>query len=133
MIKKVDHIGLAVGNLGEFVNMCGRLFGLEATIREDRPGIKAALLQIGDITLEPIQPIDTKQWVAQFLEKHGNSIYHICFEVDDVDQELQALAAKGVELIDKKGRVGLTGKIGFLDPSATSGILIELVQKNRAP
>ncbi len=81
------------------------LFGLEASYPENcPPGIKAAFLQVGDIIIEPIQPLDEKHWIGQFLEKHGNSIHHICFEVDDIDQELQTLAAKGVELIDKKGR-----------------------------
>jgi len=129
MIKKVDHIGLAVSNLDEIVNMFATLFGLEAKIIEDYPGLKAAFLHIGDVTVEPLQPTDKKHITAQFLDRHGNGIHHICFEVDDVDQELQKLAAKGVELIDKRGRQGLTGKIGYLHPSATEGILIELVQK----
>ena len=129
MTKKLDHIGLAVSNLDEIVKIFTTLFGLEVSYPEDYPGIKAAFLQVGDIIIEPIQPIDKEHWIGQFLEKHGNSIHHICFEVDDVDQELQALAAKGVELIDKKGRSGMTGKIGYLHPNATGGILVELVQK----
>ncbi len=129
MIRKVDHIGLVVSNLDEIVNIFTTLFGLEARIIEDYPGLKVALLQIGNVTLEPMQPIDKGHPMTQLLERHGNSISHIGFEVDDVDQELQALAAKGVELMDKKGRLGLTGKIGYLHPSATGGILIELVQK----
>jgi methylmalonyl-CoA epimerase len=56
-------------------------------------------------------------------------VHHICFEVDDVDKELQSMAAKGVELIDKKGRPGLAGKIGFLHPKSAKGVLIELAQK----
>lgn len=129
MIKKVDHIGLAVSNLDEVVKMFATLFGLEADVIDDNPQLKAAFVQIGDIIVEPIQPIDKEQSIAQFIERHGNSIHHICFEVDDVDKELEALAAKGVELIDKKGRQGFTGKIGFIHPSATEDILIELVQK----
>ena len=129
MIKKVDHIGLAVHNVDEIVNMFAKLFGLESNVIDDNPQLKAAFIQIGDIIIEPIQPIDKKHLTAQFIDEHGNGINHICFEVDDVDQELQALAAKGVELIDKKGRQGLTGKIGYIHPSSTEGILIELVQK----
>ena len=129
MLKKVDHIGLAVRNVDEIANMFAALFGLEAEIIEDHPGLKAAFLHIGDVAVEPLQPTDKKHSTAQFLDRHGNGIHHICFEVDDVDRELQALAAKGVELIDKKGRQGLTGKIGYLHPSSTEGILIELVQK----
>ena len=129
MIKKVDHIGLAVSNLDEIVKMFAALFGLESSVIADNTQLKAAFIQIGDIIIEPIQPIDKKHLTAQFIDGHGNGIHHICFEVDDVDKELEALAAKGVELIDKKGRQGLTGKIGYIHPSATGDILIELVQK----
>ena len=130
MIRKVDHIGLAVDNLDEIVNMFATLFGLEAEkVINNHPRVRAAFIQVGDIILEPIQALDEKLPIAHFLERHGNSIEHICFEVDDVDHELETLATKGVELIDKKGRPGLTGKIGFLHPSSTGGILIELVQK----
>ena len=129
MIKKVDHIGIAVSNLDETVKMLATLFGLEADVIEGSTQLKAALVQVGDIIIEPLQPIGKEQWIAQSIEKHGNSIHHICFEVDDVDKELEMLAAKGVELIDTKGRQGLTGKIGFIHPSATENILIELVQK----
>ena len=56
-------------------------------------------------------------------------IHHICLEVDDVDKELTALGDKGAKLIDKQGRQGLAGKIGFIHPKATKGVLIELAQK----
>ncbi len=66
--------------------------------------------------------------MAKFLERRGESLHHISLEVDDVDQELNSLAEKGVELIDKQGRKGLAGKIGFLHPHSTK-VLIELVQE----
>ena len=129
MIKKVDHIGLAVSNLENIIDIFTKLFGLESKTINDHPSLKAAFLEVGDIEIEPIQPLDGKMSIAQFIERHGNSIHHICFEVDDVDNELQRLATMGVELIDKKGRPGLSGKVGFIHPGATEGILIELVEK----
>jgi methylmalonyl-CoA/ethylmalonyl-CoA epimerase len=67
------------------------------------------------------------QWLN--LSRLGNNIHHICFEVDDIDNELQRLATMGVELINKEGRPSFTGKVGFIHPGATGGILIELIEK----
>ncbi|MFC1988732.1 VOC family protein [Chloroflexota bacterium] len=129
MIKKVDHIGLAVSNLDEIVKMFSELLGLEADVIADNDQLKAAFIQVGDIIIEPIQPVDQNKTIAKFIKEHGNGIHHICFEVDDVDKDLEALAAKGVKLLDETGRKGLTGKVGFIQPSETENILIELVQK----
>ncbi len=130
MIRKVAHIGLAVSNLDNIVDIFTKLFGLESKILNGHSRSKAALLKIGEVEIEPIQPLDETTSIAQFIERHGDGIHHICFEVDNVDEELQRLATMGVELIDKKGRLGMTGKIGFIDPRATGGILIELAEKD---
>ena len=67
--------------------------------------------------------------MAKFLENRGEGIHHICLEVDDTDEELKRLEAKGAKLIDKQGRKGLAGKIGFIHPKSVNGILTELAQK----
>jgi len=110
MIKGIDHIAIAVNSADEALSVFDNVFGLKADHIEEIPdqGVKAA---------------------AKFLEKKGEGIHHICIEVDNIDEELNSLAAKGVELIDKKARKGLAGMIGFLHPRATKGVLIELVQK----
>ncbi len=96
----------------------------------DEQGVKAALLPIGKGSkIELIQPIDSRSGVARFLEKKGEGIHHIAIEVDDIDRQLERLAAQGVELIDKKPRSGINGRIAFLHPKSTQGVLIELVQK----
>jgi methylmalonyl-CoA epimerase len=79
--------------------------------------------------IELLEPIDPQGGIAKFLENRGEGIHHICLEVEDVDHELTTLAKKGVQLIDKQGRPGLAGKIGFLHPKSTKGVLIELAQK----
>lgn len=132
MIKRVDHIAIAVKNLDEALSAYEKIFGLKPEKIEDVPeqGVKAALIPIGEGSeIELIQPINTESGVAKFLEKKGEGIHHIALEVDNVDQELKSLAAQGVELIDKEPRSGLAGRIAFLHPKSTRGVLYELCQK----
>lgn len=132
MIKKVHHVAVVVKNLDEALGVYDSLFGVKPTKIETIPqqGVKAALLPMGDGgEIELLEPIDPQGGVAKFLETRGEGIHHICFQVDDVDKELRTLADKGVQLIDKQGRPGLAGKIGFIHPKSTKGVLIELAQK----
>ncbi|MBM3118757.1 MAG: methylmalonyl-CoA epimerase [Chloroflexi bacterium] len=132
MIKKVHHVAVVVKNLDEALQLYDNFFGAKPSKIETIPqqGVKAALLpmaQGGEIEL--LEPIDPQSGVAKFLESRGEGIHHICLEVDDVDQELCTLADKGAQLIDKQGRPGLAGKVGFIHPKSTKGVLIELAQK----
>jgi methylmalonyl-CoA epimerase len=132
MIKKVHHIAVVVKNLDEALELYDNLFGIKPSKIEviQQQGVKAALLPMpegGEIEL--LEPIDPQSGVAKFLESRGEGIHHICFEVDDVDHELRNLADKGAQLIDSQGRLGLAGKVGFIHPKSTKGILIELAQK----
>ncbi len=132
MIKKIDHIAIAVKNLDEALLLYDRLFGIKPSRIEIIPqqGVKAALLPMGQGSeIELLEPIDQQGGIAKFLENRGEGIHHICLEVDDVDRELSTLAERGVQLIDKQGRPGLAGKVGFLHPKSTKGVLIELAQK----
>jgi methylmalonyl-CoA/ethylmalonyl-CoA epimerase len=131
MIKRVDHIAIAVNSADDALSVFDNLFGLKADHMEQIPdqGVKAAIVRVGDTNIEFIEPTDPEGGVAKFIEKRGEGIHHICIEVDNIDEELRSLAARGVELIDKQARKGLAGRIGFLHPRATKGVLIELVQK----
>ncbi len=131
MIKRVDHIAIAVNSADDALSVFDNLFGLKADHIEELPdqGVKAAIVRVGDTNIEFIEPTDPEGGVAKFIEKKGEGFHHICVEVDDIDAELRSLAARGVELIDKQARKGLAGRIGFLHPRATKGVLIELVQK----
>ncbi len=130
-VRRIHHVAIAVRSIDETLKLLGELFDLKAERIEEVPdqGVKAALIPIGDAELELLEPTDPSGGVAKFLEKRGEGIHHICFEVEDVDRELERLAAKGVELIDKKGRKGLAGKIGFIHPRSVKGVLVELAQK----
>jgi methylmalonyl-CoA epimerase len=131
MIKKIHHVAIAVNSIDEAAAIFDELFGLKLGHTETLPeqGVKAALIPVGDTEIEFLEPIDPQGGVAKFIERKGEGIHHICFEVDDVDKELSSLAAKGVALIDKQGRKGLAGRIGFLHPKSAKGVLIELAQK----
>ncbi len=131
MIKKIDHIAIAVKNIEESLVLFEKLFGLKAALIEDVPdqGVKAALIPIGDAEIELLEPINPKGGVAKFLERNGEGIHHICFETDNTDGELKGLEGKGARLIDKQGRKGLAGRVGFVHPKSFKGVLIELAQK----
>ena len=132
MIRKVHHVAIAVKNLDEAIKLFDSMFGVKPAKIEtvSDQGVKAALIPMAEGgEIELIEPIDPNSGVAKFLEKKGEGIHHVSLQVDDVDQELRLLNDKGVELIDKQGRKGLAGKIGFIHPKSTGGALIELVQE----
>ena len=131
MIKNFNHVAIAVNNLDEVLGLFENLFGLKPSEIEEVPdqGVKAALIPVGSGEIELLEPIDPNGGVAKFLERRGEGIHHICLEVDNTDEELKSLADKGVDLIDKVGRKGLAGRVGFIHPKSTKGVLIELAQK----
>jgi len=131
MIKKIHHVSVVVRDLEEALKLYEGLFGLRPEKIEALPeqGMRVALLPVGGAEIELVQPLDPNSGVARFLASRGEGLHHICLEVDDVDRELEQLEKKGVRLIDKKGRRGLVGKVAFIHPEATRGVLIELAQK----
>ncbi len=131
MIKKVDHIGLAVKNLADATAVYEKLLGVKASAPETVPaqGVRASFVNVGGDEIELLEPTGPETNVAKSIEKRGEGVHHICFEVDDIDKELKALAARGVELIDKVARPGLAGMVAFVHPKSTKGVLIELAQK----
>lgn len=128
MIKKLHHVAVAVKDIDAVLKDYSEILGLPKTevVYIDSQKVKATLIPIGDAEIELIEPTDPQGGVAKFLERKGESLHHVCFQVTDIDQELKDLEAKGVALIDKKSRPGLAGMVGFLHPKSTRGTLIEL-------
>ena len=131
MIKGLLHVAIAVKNLDEALAVWESVFGLKPSHIEEVPeqGAKAALIPVGDGAIERLEPINPEGGVAKFIERKGEGIHHICLRVDNIDKELKSLAERGVELIDKVGRKGLAGRVGFLHPRAVKGVLVELAQE----
>jgi methylmalonyl-CoA/ethylmalonyl-CoA epimerase len=128
MIEKIHHIGVAVRSLDDALKFYRDTLGLpvhaSATVEEQ--GVKAALLTIGQSEIELLEPLSPESPVGRYLERKGEGLHHICFQTPDVAAELEALKAKGVELVDQTPRRGLAGMICFLHPKASRGALVEL-------
>lgn len=127
--KHLHHVAIAVKDIADTVKFYQDMFGLGHITIVEVPDqkVKAALVKIGGTELEFIQPTDPTTGVAQFIEKRGEGMHHICFAVDHLADTLKGMEAKGVRLIDRVSRKGLAGNIAFLHPAATRGVLIELV------
>lgn len=129
-IKRVEHVAIAVRNMTDVMRMFQDTFGLALEYEEDFPKTqtKIAMYPVGQTYLELLQggpDSKTAQWIAE----KGESLYHICFEVDDIDGAIAELRAKGVALIDEQPRIGHGGsRIAFIDPRSTANILIELAE-----
>jgi len=131
MAKKVDHIGILVSNLDEAIKLYEDCFGggVEKVETILGQGVKAAILSLAQgAKLELLEPLPDSN-MAKVLEKRGEGLHHITFEVNDVDEELRRLSASGVDLIDKKSRPGLEGMVAFIHPKSLRGVLVELCQK----
>lgn len=130
MIKKVHHVGVVVRDMEQSMRFYRDTLGLPVhkleTIEEQ--GVKAALLTVGDSEIELLEPVVADNGVARYLESKGEGLHHICFEVDDVERDLDELKRREIELIDRETRIGLAGRICFLHPKAMHGALVELCQ-----
>ena len=130
MVKRVDHVGILVSNLDEAIKLYEDCLGVVVdkieTVSEQ--GVRAAILSLAEgAKLELLEPLPGSN-LARVLQKRGEGLHHITFEVDDVDKELSRLSEL-VELIDKKPRQGLEGLVAFLHPKSLRGVLIELCQR----
>ena len=131
MVKGIGHIAVLAGNLEETVAIYQELLGASPGEVKTLPelGVKVAVLDVGGETeLEVLEPLPGSN-LEKVLKERGEGIHHICFEVDDIERELELLAGKGVNLIDRKARRGLEGMVAFIHPRATRGVLVELCQR----
>jgi methylmalonyl-CoA/ethylmalonyl-CoA epimerase len=129
--RHLNHVCIAVKDLQETMAFYQALFSLApAPVRElPDQGVRACLLAVGGSRLELIEPTDPQGAVARFIQRRGEGLHHVAFEVENISESLARLQARGVELVDKAPRPGLAGSIAFLHPRSTRGVLIELVQK----
>lgn len=130
MIVRIDHIGVAVNSIEDAVKLYSDVFGLKVgeieTVEEQK--VKAAMIPIGESSIELLEPIDSEGPIARYIEKRGEGIHHLALEVSDIQGMLKTLKEKGVPLIDMEPRIGAGGaKIIFLHPRGAK-VLIELVE-----
>lgn len=128
--RQVHHIGIVVNDLDATAERY-RALGFNEPDRFAVPsqGIEAITFHCGDGFVELIQPTDPDGAIARFLAKRGDGTHHIAYRVDDIEQALADLTARGVRLIDTTPRIGAHGwKVAFIHPEACGGVLTELVQ-----
>jgi methylmalonyl-CoA/ethylmalonyl-CoA epimerase len=132
MIKKVDHIGIAVRSLGltlpfytEVLNL--PLLGIEEV---ESQKVRVAFLKAGETKLELLEPTTEESTIAKFIEKRGEGIHHVALGVDCIEARIQEMNEKGITMIDKEPRIGAGGAhIAFMHPKPASGVLVELCEK----
>lgn len=131
MFKKIDHIGIAVGDLDKAISFYRDQVGVDLKDIEevDEQKVKVAIFPVGESKLELLETTDPQGPVGKFVEKKGEGFHHLAFRVSDIEAKLEQLKAQGVELIDEEPRYGAGGaKVAFLHPRSTGGVLIELCQ-----
>lgn len=131
MTEKINHIGIAVKNLENAIPFYRDQLGMEFEGTEEvaEQKVKVAFLKVGESRIELLEPTAPDSPVAKFLEKNGEGIHHMAYEVADIKAALAELKKKEVRLIDEQPRQGAHGSlIAFLHPKATGGVLTEICQ-----
>jgi methylmalonyl-CoA/ethylmalonyl-CoA epimerase len=134
MSYRLMHIGIAVRDAAKAVGIFGKLLNVPVTSDEMVPDqkVRAILYHIDGSGIELLEPTSTDSPIARFLEKRGEGVHHLSFEVDDIETELERLKVLGFGLVDEKPRRGAGGhRIAFLHPKTTNGVLIEISQRTK--
>lgn len=131
MFSRIDHIGVAVEEIESALELYRDGFELEVAHREvvEEQGVEAVLLDVGENHVELLAPLGADTPVGKFLARQGPGLHHVAYQVADIDATLSALKQAGMRLIDEQPRGGIRGsRVAFLHPSATAGVLTEIVQ-----
>jgi methylmalonyl-CoA epimerase len=129
-LRGIHHLGVAVEDLDEALETYTRLFRAELEHRAhvEEQGVEAAAVLVGSGRVELLAPLGEETPVGRFLASRGPGMHHVAYEVDDVQSELDRLAAAGADLIDEEPRQGLFGlQVAFVHPDAVHGVLTEVV------
>ncbi len=134
MIRRAQHIGIAVRDIADALTLYRDVLGLEVKKREELPELqlRVAMLALGDTAIELLEPTDPESTVGRFIERRGEGIHHLAFNVDDIDAMLEQLKESGVQLIDEEARRGVgNARVAFIHPRSAKGVLLELVEERK--
>ena len=132
-ILKIDHLGIAVNSIEEGQRFWADVLGLpfEGSETVEAQKVTTAFFPVGESEVELLESTSADGPVAKYIEKRGQGIQHVAFRVADIEEALEELKSKGVQLIDQTPRVGAGGaRIAFLHPKATNGVLVELCERS---
>jgi len=128
---KLEHIGIAVKDIESHLRIWRDLLGFRLKMISEEPEqrVRVAMLDVGGVTLELLEPTDGDSAIHKFIEKRGEGLHHLSFEVEDIENSLKELKSRGVRLIDEVPRKGAhAAKIAFVHPRSTGSVLVELSQ-----
>jgi methylmalonyl-CoA/ethylmalonyl-CoA epimerase len=135
MFEAIDHVGVAVRSLDDGLALYGETLGLKLAHRElvEAQGVEAALLDVGSSHVELLAPLADDTPVGKFIAKRGTGLHHVAYRVPDINRTLGELNREGVRMIDEVARRGIRDSlVAFVHPSATGGVLTEIVQPAEA-
>jgi methylmalonyl-CoA/ethylmalonyl-CoA epimerase len=131
VFSRIDHVGVAVEQIDPALALYRDGFQLTLVHREvvEDQGVEAALLHVGEGHVELLAPLRADSPVGRFLARRGPGLHHVAYQVADIVRTLSTLRQGGITLIDEQPRTGIRGsRVAFLHPSATGGVLSEIVQ-----
>jgi methylmalonyl-CoA/ethylmalonyl-CoA epimerase len=130
--RELHHVSVVVPSIAGALPFYRDTLGLAAAAPRDITDqrVRAVFLSGVGTRIELIEPTDSSSGVARFLAERGPALHHLCFVVDDLRATLDALADRGVELVDREPRRGAEGDVAFLHPRASGGVLIELIDRS---
>jgi methylmalonyl-CoA epimerase len=131
MIRKLDHVGLAVKDTEASLALFSKLFGFEVAECREEPsaGFKSTLVSKGDVTLELIEPVGPQGMIQRFIEKRGEGMHHISIQVEDLEAEMNRMKSLGILFSSEEPALVDETKVVFIHPRSTNGLLIELIQR----
>ncbi len=130
-ISQIEHIGIAVKNLEESIKYYEEILGLKCySIEEVKDQkVRTAFFKVGQTKIELLESTEPDGPIGKFIEKKGEGVHHIAFAVEDIQNQLNNVKEKGIQLIDEKPRKGAEGlNIAFLHPKSTHGVLTEFCE-----
>ncbi len=135
MLKKIEHIGIAVKNLQNSNELFSKLFGKNhyKVEKVESEGVSTSFFMLGETKIELLEATNPDSAIAKFIEKKGEGIHHIAYDVDDIYAEMERLRKEGFELVHQQPKDGADNKlICFLHPKSTNGVLVELCQEKKS-
>ncbi|WP_226618357.1 methylmalonyl-CoA epimerase [Cytobacillus firmus] len=132
MIKKVDHIGIAVRSIDEALPFYTETLKLEFLGLEevDSQGVKVAFIKAGETKLELLEPISEESPIAKFIEKRGEGLHHVALGVDSIQERINEMKEQGIRMLQDEPKIGAGGAhVAFMHPKSAGGILYELCEK----
>ena len=131
MLRRVDHVALAVADLNASIEHYQRVWGLTLAHREvvAEQGVEEAMFRLGDTYLQLVAPLHSDTPVGRFIQRRGEGLHHIAYEVDGIEAALATAREHDLVLIDEEPRRGSRNtRVAFVHPRTNHGVLVELVE-----